>query len=208
MGDTITINRFPFIVAGIAPPEFSGIYAGSARDLWVPLHALDRLTPDPNRWQATFADWLVIAGRLRPGVSMAQAAAELDLIHRHVLAEQFAVSERPDKQSLARLVAGSHLVLRPAGNGLEIGLRQEYALPLELLLCVAGIVLLVSCANVANLVLARGSHRGREIALRLALGSGRGRIVRQLLTESTLLAGAGGALAVAIAWGAAPLWFA
>ena len=195
----ILINQLPFTVIGIAPPGFS-IYVSAARDLWVPLRALDRFTPDPNRWQASFTSWLQIAGRLRPGVSMVQAEAELDVIHRRLLAEQLAVSERRGSQSMQRMVRESHLMLRPAATGMVSGLRQMYALPLKLLMGVAGMVLLISCANVANLVLARASHRQREIALRMALGSGRARIIRQLLTENLLLAGAGGVLALAIAW--------
>jgi predicted permease len=200
LGQAITINELPFTVIGITPPEFSGIYAGSARDLWVPLHAIDRFTPNPKRWQESFTSWLLIAGRLRPGMSMTQAEAELDVIHRALNAEQLAASERRDSRSLQRMVRESHLVLRPAASGMLSGLRQMYTLPLQLLLGVAGVVLLISCANVANLLLARAAHRRREIALRMALGSGRVRVVRQLLTENLLLAGAGGILALAIAW--------
>jgi predicted permease len=200
VGQTISVNQLPFTVIGIAPPEFSGIYVGGARDLWVPLHALERLQPDPTRWRASFTSWLLIAGRVRRDVSPAQAEAELDAIHRQLLTEQLAVSERRDTQSLQRLVRESHLVLHPAWNGMSSGLRQQYAFPLELLMCVAGIVLIISCANVASLVLARMSHRRREIAVRMALGAGRARVIRQLLIESVLVSVAGGAFALAIAW--------
>jgi predicted permease len=200
VGQTITLNQVPFTVIGITPPEFSGIYPGGARDLWIPLHALDRFNNDPKRWTSSFTSWMLIAGRLGPGVSLPEAEAELDVLHRRLLAEQLSVSEQRSSQATQRFVAESHLVLRPAGNGVFNALRDRYALPLKLLLCVAGIVLLISCTNVANLVLARGSHRGREIALRMALGSGRGGVIRQLLTESILLAVTGGAVAVAVAW--------
>src|SRR6266513_3655114 len=182
IGQTILINQLPFTVIGIAPPKFS-IYVGGARDLWVPLHALDRFTPDPNRWRASFTSWLLIAGRLGPGVSLAQAEAELDVIHRRLYAEQLAVSEYRDSQSWQRLVRESHLVLHPAATGMVSGLRHAYELPLKLLMGVAGMVLLITCVNVANLVLARASHRRPEMALRMALGSGRARLIRQLLTE-------------------------
>ena len=199
IGQTILIDQLPFTVIGITPPKFS-IYVGGARDLWVPLHALDRFTPDPNRWRASFTSWLLIAGRLGPGVSLAQAEAELDVIHRRLYAEQLAVSEYRDSQSWQRLVRESHLVLHPAATGLVSGLRHAYELPLKLLMGVAGMVLLITCVNVANLVLARASHRRPEMALRMALGSGRARLIRQVLTESLLVATAGGALGLVIAW--------
>ena len=200
VGQAITINRLPFTVVGIAPPGFNGIYVGARRDIWVPLHALDLFKPDPKRWQASFTSWLMIAGRLRPGVPQAQAESELDVLYRRLNEEQLSASELRSRQSMQQLVRESHLVLRPAGNGTISAVRERYALPLKLLMCVAGAVLLISCANVANLVLARAGHRRREIALRIALGSPRMRVVRQLLAESLLLAGAGGALALGIAW--------
>jgi predicted permease len=198
IGQTILINQLPFTVIGIAPPKFS-IYVGGARDLWVPLHALDRFNPDPNRWRASFTSWLLIAGRLGPGDSLAQSQAELDVIHRRLLGEQLLEVEQPGPR-MRQFVSESHLVLHPAATGMLSGLRHTYALPLQMLMGIAGIVLLISCVNVANLALARASHRRPEIALRMALGSGRVRVIRQLLTESFLVAGAGGVLGLAIAW--------
>ena len=200
VGQPIAINQLPFTVVGIAPPEFSGLYPGGARDLWVPLRALERVLPDPNRWRASFTSWLLMAGRLAPGVSLESAQAELDAIHRNLLARQLAASARRDSPLTQRMVRESHLVLRPAGTGIYNSLRNTYSLPLELLLVVTGIVLLVSCANIANLMLARGSRRARELAVRIALGSGRARLIRQLLMESLLLSIAGGFAALVLAW--------
>jgi predicted permease len=200
VGATITLNQLPFTVIGIAPPEFTGITVGMGPDLWVPLHTLDRFNPNRTRWTESFTSWMLIAGRLRPGVSQAQTQSEVDVIHRQLIAEQLSVSELRNRESMQRFVRESHLALRSAGTGMYSGLRNNYELPLKLLMWVAGIVLLVACANVANLLLARASKRRLEIAVRLALGAGRARVIRQLLTESILLAGVGGVVALAIAW--------
>ena len=200
VGRAITINRVPFTVIGITPREFLGVSVGSYPDIWVPLHALDRLKPDSKRWTEPLSSWILIGGRLRPGMLREQAQAELDVIHRQFLAEQLTNSDLRIRELIQRQIRGGHLALRPAASGMYSGLRDVYALPLKLLMCVAGIVLLVACANVANLLLARASSRHREIATRLALGASRGRLVRQLVAESIVLASIGGALAVPLAW--------
>ena len=175
VGGAITINQIPFTVIGITLSEFSGIAVGSGPDVWVPLHALDRLKPDSKRWTAAFTSWMLIAGRLRPGVSALRAQAELDVIHRQLLAEQLWVSELRGSENMQRFVRESHLVLRTGARGAMSGMQDTYAFPLKLLMSVAGIVFLVACANVANLLLARASNRRREIAVRLALGAARAR---------------------------------
>ncbi|MGD0045598.1 MAG: ABC transporter permease [Bryobacteraceae bacterium] len=200
IGAAITINQIPFTVIGVTPREFLGISVGNGPDIWVPLHALDRLAPDSKRWTDPFSSWMLIAGRLGPGVSREQAQAELDVIRRQVLAERLSASELGGMENVRHFVRDGHLALRPAATGVSSGLRDRYALPLKLLMWVAGIVLLVASANIANLLLARASSRRREIAVRLALGASRGRLIRQVLTESMVLALAGGALAVPLAW--------
>ena len=206
IGSLITVNQLPFTVVGVTPPEFTGISIGAGPDLYLPLHGLDRLKPDPKRWTTPFTSWLTIAGRMRPGVTAAQAQAELDVIYRQFSVEELEASERRDSASMQRFVRVSHLEARNAARGTTSGIRRAYETPLKLLLAVAGMVLLAACANLANLLLARASGRGREIAVRLSLGAGRGRIVRQLLTESVVLAGMGGVLALVLArWGSVVL---
>ena len=199
VGQAITINQLPFTVIGVAPAGFTGLYVGSSKDLWAPLHALDRLRPNPNRWTEPFTSWLLIAGRLKPGMAASQAQAELEITYHRVMEEQIAAAQRLTVFQ-KRMERESHLILHPAATGTGSSIRREYEFPLKLLLAIAGVVLLISCANVASLALARASHRRREIALRMALGSGRARIVRQLFTESLILAGAGGLAALAVAW--------
>jgi predicted permease len=200
VGGAVTINQIPFTVIGITPPDFMGISVGNTPDIWVPLHALDRLKPDNKRWTDSFSIWISIGGRLRPGISRRQATAELDAIHRRFLAEQLELSELRNLENMRRFVRDDHLTLQPAATGMSSSLRDRYTFPLELLLCVAGIVLLIACANIANLLLARASYRRREIGISLALGASRGRLIRQLLTESIVLAFIGGAVAVPLAW--------
>lgn len=198
-GQPVLINNLPFTVVGVAPPGFFGIDPAAAADVYIPIHANEFLgAADPFGFGTqSYIDphyyWIQVLGRLRPGVTLAQAQA--------VLAPQFhqwvAATATNDKER-ANLPA---LVVSPAAGGLDT-LRRRYSQPLYVLLTLVGLILAIACANVANLLLARAAARRREIALRLSVGAGRFRIVRQLLTESVLLASLGGALGILLAiWG-------
>lgn len=206
VGRKITLNDFPFTVIGVAPRGFSGLEAGGKTDLWWPLQMTPQVFPG-RRWLKSSASWLLAMGRLRPGVSVEQARAEMEAIHRDQL------SEAPPER-LARLTpAGrsnyfaSRVELEPGGAGWTL-LRKQFKQPLLILMLTVGLVLLIACASLANLLLARAAARQKEIAVRLALGAGRFRLMRQFLTEGVLLSLAGGSLALLFADQATRLLFA
>ena len=180
-----------FTVVGIMPPEFFGIDRGSVPDLWVPL-ATD---PDPSE------PWVL--DRLRPGVSVERARAQLEPLFLQALeslGDSFKLSPERERQAF---LAQRLLVNRAAeGTSVVRWTYWEYSSTLKILLGLTGLVLPIACANLANLLMARTAARAREIGIRLALGAGRWRLVRQLMTENLLLALAGGALGLLVAgWG-------
>jgi predicted permease len=197
MGRSIQINNFPFTVIGVAPPEFFGADPSVSPDLYVPMHAnvlfeaRARFSPARVYVNPDY-DWVDIVARLQPGVSRAQALA--------AVGPQFSEFEhtRTTKRRRNDLAV---LLLRDGAGGLD-SLRRQYSKPLLILLCLVGLILAIACANIANLLLARAAVRRREIAIRLSIGAGRARVIRQLLTESVILASMGGALGIFFAlWG-------
>ena len=195
VGSTVWVNTKPVTVVGIAPKGFYGDRLMSTPpDFYLPIGTMMvlanvRYVQDPN------VNWLYIVGRIKPGVSVAALQDKLSATARQEFATTKNFSEGDGKAHLAR----AHVVLTPGGAGIQ-SMQEEYGAHLHLLMWVSGLVLLVACANIANLLLVRGMARRMEMSLRTALGAGRGRIVRQLLTESVLLAGMGGLAGLAVAY--------
>ena len=191
IGKKVTINEFPFTIVGVTQPSFFGIEIGRKPDIWWPLAALPLVSPDNQAFKQNTNWWLRVIGRLRPGEAIAGAREELDVIVKQQMEE--IINERPSSPDRARAFRDTRLELEAGGIGWTT-LRQQFREPLLILLTIVAVVLLTACANVANLLLARATARKKEIAIRLALGAGRLRIIRQLLTESIILSLAGGAV--------------
>lgn len=197
VGQVIRINDRPFDVVGVSPSSFFGAEPGALPDVFVPMRArLNLGFSGPDDFTEDHFYWLDVMVRLQPGVSMAQAQAVLaPVFHRYV-----ENSAKDDKQraDLPALQVTSGLA------GLDT-LRRQYAEPIYILSAVVGAILLIACANIANLLLARAASRRREFAIRLSIGAARARVIRQLLTESVLLSLIGGAAGLLIAWWCIPV---
>jgi predicted permease len=199
IGQTIEINSTPVTIVGVAPRGFAGVNTRIVPDMWLPLAMQPVVIPGTTYSDQQDEYWLSVMGRLKPGVRMQQAQAVVTAQLRQVL-NTYAKS----KGALDQEIANSHIELAPGAGGVSY-LRSQYARALQILEIVVGIVLLMACANVANMLLARSTVREKEICVRLAIGATRARLIRQLLTESLALAAFGGALGILVARWAAQL---
>ena len=186
IGKTVSINGTQFTIVGVAEPQFSGIVPGLSSGITVPITAVRPSMLKGANW------FLDIVARLKPGIPASRAQAEIDPIYQNFMRTM--VDFAPD----LRRDYFDHMELLPAATGAD-KLRSQFAQPLLILMVLVGVVLLVGCANLANLFMARAASREREFAVRLAIGAGWWRLARQLLTETLLLFGCGAVLGLALA---------
>ncbi len=186
IGQTLDINQHPFTIVGVTPSVFQGSDTGLQSDIWIPLMMEQQVVSGSGRLQSRSEGWLEILGRLRPGLAYQEAQEEMNLSMQRIV-RQFPESHR----------GNNDVTVYPLWRA-PYGANSRLSVLLPPLMAIAGVVLLLACANVANLLLVRSIGRRREIAVRLSLGASRGRLVRQLLAESLVLSLAGGGIAILI----------
>ena len=195
IGKSILINNLPFTIAGVCAPGFFGVDSQVNPSFFLPIHAIPGFSPKPeeearDRFLDQHFYWIEMMGRLRPGVTIQRAEVELGARFNAYAAGTAATPKDAEVLPQLELLEGR--------SGID-SLRRQYSQPLYILMIMVVLILAIACANLANLLLARGAARRREIAVRLSLGAGRWRIVRQMLTESVLLSVTGGTLGLAVA---------
>jgi predicted permease len=194
---TVSINGHSMTIIGVAERGFQGLAVGESPALFIPVTMEPQILSFGNILDDRRSMWLNVIARLRPGITARSAESAMNVFWRPILEAE--LKEMPHVGStVQQKFLARHFYVVPAGNGIS-ALRYSFATPLVVLMCLAGLVLLIACANLANLLIARAAGRQREIAIRLALGASRGAIVRQILMESLVLTVAGGVLGVALA---------
>ncbi len=200
LGKTIQIRQTSLQIVGVTPPGFFGETVGAFPDLWIPMMMQDSIYPGrdlltPSKDLTNMHTWLQVMARLKPGITPEQAKASINVVFKGLLGSKVGASISAEER---RHALDQRINLRRAARGSSV-LREHFAEPLKILMAMVGFVLLIACANVANLLLARGAARQREFALRIAIGAGRARLIRQLLTEGLLIAVTGAAAGLLLA---------
>ena len=198
VGKDIRLNGYPFTVIGVAPAGFAGDVLGEDMAFYVPLSMQPEIIRGRHFRKNANASWLSLIGRLKPGTTLSQAEANLNVVFQQAIKGDYGANITSDDRNAVRDL---HVKVAEGGGGVS-EVRGDYRIPLLLLMGIVGLVLLIACVNVANLLLARASSRHREIAVRLAIGAKQSRLLRQLLTESVLLGLLGGITGSLVAiWG-------
>jgi predicted permease len=197
IGQAVHIQGRDYTIIGVAQAGFRGIAPSEPTDLWIPLSMEKEISPGWNGLADKDFQSLYLIGRLKPGVPLAQASAATNILFRQIARSEY-LGGNASPRDLERL-GKARVDLTSAAGGLP-GLKLRFSGPLEILMGIVALVLLIACANIANMLLARGVARGRELAVRQALGATRLRIVVQLLTESFVLAATGAVMGVLLAW--------
>src|SRR4029077_17273367 len=195
----IQIRGTSYAVIGVTPPQFDGETVGLSPDIWVPLSMQSEIYPgrdylslEPKPFHKV--EWLQAIGRLKPGVGVARARVSINVAFQQILQSQTAPMSAEER----RTFMNQHLAVVEGGRGAST-LRGDFSKALQILMAVVGLILLIACANVANILLARSAARQKELAVRVAMGAGALRLFRQVLTESILLATIGAALGLLLA---------
>jgi predicted permease len=197
VGKKILLNGHPFEIVGVAPARFEGVQVGRDIQVYVPMSMKLQVTPTWNGLDSRNTWFLHLFARLKRGISLEQASARIGPLYRQILEEDLKVIDARTERFRQRYL-DKKLLLAPGYQG-RSDLRQQLGKPAIVLMCMVGLVLLIACANLANLLLARAAARQKEIAIRLSLGASRMALVRQLFTESLVIAVAGGAVGILMA---------
>jgi predicted permease len=199
LGRRIRIHDTSFSIIGVMPPQFRGETVGISPEIWVPLSMQAEIYPGRDYLSLETqpfhkSEWLQAIGRLKPGITLAQAKASINVEFQQLMESQEA-GMSPDKK---KQFLNQHLAVVEGSSGAST-LREGFGKPLEILMAIVGLILLIACANIANILLARSAARQKEITVRIAMGAGASRLLRQVLTESILLALIGGAVGLVLA---------